>query len=51
MRGLIRVFLASLVVAGAVMTASPAHATPGPTMPAKVVRSVPLSTDAPGPGR
>jgi quercetin dioxygenase-like cupin family protein len=37
MRGLIRVFLASLVVSGAVMTASPAHATPGHGVTAEVV--------------
>lgn len=31
MRGLIRLWLASVVVMGAVMTASPAHAAPRPT--------------------
>ncbi|MDI6102540.1 cupin domain-containing protein [Actinoplanes sp. NEAU-A12] len=37
MRGLIRLFLAGLVVSGAVMTASPAHATTGRGVTAKVV--------------
>lgn len=37
MRGLIRVFLASVVVSGAVMTASPAHAVPRHPAIARVV--------------
>jgi hypothetical protein len=36
MRGLIRLFLAGLVVSGAVMTASPAHAVPAPVATVKV---------------
>jgi hypothetical protein len=37
MRGLIRLFLAALVVSGAVMTASPAHAAPGHPATVEVV--------------